>query len=68
MKFYAILGAMLAVAGVARADFMWRLADMAIIGTGAIPPEKIVKYNASPMEAGSGLAAAGVMAVGGIAG
>jgi len=68
MKFYACLAAILSVTGVARADVMWRLADMAIIGTGAVPPEKIVKSNASPMDAGSGLAAAGVMAVGGVAG
>ena len=68
MKFYACLAAVLSMASVAQADIMWRLADMAIIGTGAIPPEKIVKSNASPMDAGSGLAAAGVMAVGGVAG
>lgn len=68
MKFYVCLAAILSMASVAQADIMWWLADMAIIGTGAIPPEKIVKSNASPMDAGSGLAAAGVMAVGGVAG
>ena len=68
MKFYACLAAVLSVAGVAQADIMWRLADVAIVATGAIPPEKVVKSNASPVEASSGLAAAGVMAVGGVAG
>ena len=68
MKFYMALGAILTMASVAQADIMWRLADIAIIGTGAIPPEKIVKSNASPLEAGAGMTAAGVMAVGGVAG
>ena len=68
MKFYAVLGVMLSVASVAQADIMWRLADMAIVGTRAIPPEKIVKSNASPADASTGVVAAGVMTVGGVVG
>ena len=68
MKFFVSLVAVLSMASVAKADIMWRLADIAIITTGAIPAEKVVKSNTTPLDAGAGLAAAGVMSVGGVAG
>ena len=68
MKFFVKLMAFLCLASVAKADVLWSLTDIVILGSGAVAPEKAVKSDVSPTEAGAGLAAAGALSVGGIAG
>ena len=69
MRFWKIAILSLFLCSAARADFLTGVLDAAVVMSGKASPEKSIQSrSSSPLEAGAGLAAAGALSAGGIAG